>query len=327
MKIIKMFFAAAMASAVFTAAGPAAAAYPDRPIKLLVTTAPGGFADYLARLVADRMSKNLGQSVIVDNRAGANGMIGAESVARATPDGYTIMLGGVDTLVINPAVYTRISYDADKDFVPIGMIAGLPMILASSTTSPEKVESFKELLSKAKQAKGRYTYATWGEGSSGHLAMEMINTPAGLGMVHIPYKGTGPAVNDVVAGVVGLTMVAVQTGEPFFKTGRMRPLAVTSKRRLPGMPDLPTVAEAGFPDYDVSLWYSLMAPRNTPSEVITRLNAALREALAETGFKARMSVSSAPIIGGTPAEARKFIDGDKSKWQQIAKSLNLQQRP
>lgn len=326
MRIIKSL-KLAMTLLLTTALSPAFAAFPDRPVKIVVTSAPGGFPDSLARLLAERMAKSLGQSVVVDNRAGASGMIGAEFVAKSAADGYTVMVGTVDTLIVNPLSFPHVPFDADKDFAPVGMIVSLPLVVASSATSPDKADSFKDLLSKARQAPGKFSYATWGDGSSGHLAMEMINTPLKMGMLHIPYKGTGPAVNDVVAGVVGTTLVAVQTGEPFFKAGRMRPLAVTSKTRLPALPDVPTVAESGLPGYDVGLWYSMMAPRGTPADVIAKLNTALRFAMDETGFKARMSVSSAPIIGGSPEDARRFIDKDKGKWQAASKSLNVLKKP
>ena len=324
MKLVQKAIYAVAGLAIAGASLPAAAAYPERPVKLIVPWSAGGFADLLARLVAEKMGPSLGQSVVVENRAGANGMIGTESVARATPDGYTIMLTGVDSHVINPALYGKIQYNVEKDFAPIGMIVNLPMILSSSTKSPNKVESFKELLEAGKTRKANLTYGSWGEGSSGQLAMEMINNPAKLNMVHVPYKGASGAINDAVAGHIDLTFVTWLSGEQHLKVGNLKALAVTSNKRLATLPDVPTVSEAGLPGYEATMFYGLAAPQGTPKDVIDKLNAALQDVLKDEAFVKRVSLSGCAVIGGTADEAKAYVDKDKQAWHNIIKSLGLQ---
>lgn len=324
MKLVKSIAAAAAVLLAATVGSPAMAAYPERPIKLVVPWMAGGFADLLARLVAERMGKSMGQAVIVDNRAGANGMIGTESVARSAPDGYTIMLTGVDSHVINPALYAKVPYNVEKDFVPIGMIVNLPMILTSSTSSAHKVNSFAELMASGKNPADGLTYGSWGQGSSGQLVMEMINKPAKLNMTHVPYKGAAGAINDAVAGHIDLTFVTWLSGEQHIKTGKLKGLAVTSKKRLAVAPELPTIAEAGLPNFEATMFYGLAAPRGTPKDVVDRLNLALRDVLNDTEFKARVFLSGCEIIGGSPEDAVKYIDADKVKWHSVIKALELQ---
>lgn len=326
MKVLKKSLALLTAAALMMAAWPASAAFPDKPVRLVLPWPAGGLADSVTRLVAERMARSLGQNVVVENRAGANGMIGTEAVGRSAPDGYTLVVGTIETLSVNPAVYAKVPYDAEKDFEPVGMMVSVPLVISASTMSQSRLSSFKELASVSRGSPGRVSYASWGDGSSPHLFMEMINQKAGLSMLQVPYKGTSPAMVDLLAGRVDLILVSYQTGESFFKSERLRPLAVTGSKRLTALPDVPTVAESGHPQFDASLWYSIMAPKGTPQAVIDRLNAAIREAVNDTEFKARMQVSGASVLGGSPADARRFIENDRAKALAISKSLGIVQK-
>ncbi|MBN9428345.1 MAG: tripartite tricarboxylate transporter substrate binding protein [Burkholderiales bacterium] len=326
MSVLKKSLALLAAGILMMAALPASAAFPEKPVRLVLPWPAGGLADSVTRLVAERMAKSLGQNVVVENRAGANGMIGTEAVARSAPDGYTLVVGTIETMSLNPATYAKVPYDAAKDFEPVGMMVSVPLIISASTTSPSKLTSFKQLVSITKQSPGDVSYASWGDGSSPHLFMEMINQPAGLSMLQVPYKGTSPAMVDVLAGRVDLILVSYQTGQSHYKSERLRPLAVTGNKRLSVLPDVPTVAESGHPQFDAALWYSILAPAGTPSAVIERLNAAMRDAVNDTEFKARMQVSGAAVLGGTPADARGFIENDRAKALAISKSLGIAQK-
>lgn len=324
MRSLKLVISAGvLAGAMAAGTLPAAAAeqFPDKPIRLVVPWVPGGFTDMLARLVAEKMTRSLGQTVLVENRPGANGMIGTDSVAKAAPDGHTILMATADTHAINPFIYSKVPYDAVKDFAPIGMVVSAPLVLSTYTQSPEK--SFAELTANAKKSPGRYKYASWGEGSTGHLAMELFNSPAGISMIHVPYKGTGGAITDVMAGRVDLILVTLLTGDPFFKSNRLRGLAVTSPQRLPLLPDLPTVAESGYPGYDVALWYALVAPGATPAPVVEKLNAALRDVLKDPEFQAKMLGSGVDILAGSPADAARYIARERVKWEGADRSANV----
>lgn len=324
MNLLKKCLASLLAGGLMLAALPASAAYPERPIRLVLPWPAGGLADSVTRLVAERMARSLGQNVIVDNRAGANGMIGTEAVAHAAADGYTLAVGTIETMSLNPATYAKVPYDAARDFEPVGMMVSVPLIISAGTNGATKLASFKELVGLAKKSPGKVSYASFGDGSSPHLFMETINQSAGLSMLQVPYKGTSPAMVDLLAGRVDLILVSYQTGEAHYKAERLRPLAVTGDKRLSVLPDVPTVAESGHPQFDASLWYAILAPKGTPAAVVERLNAAMREAVNDTGFKARMQVSGATVLGGTPADARKFIENDRAKALAISKKLGIE---
>jgi tripartite-type tricarboxylate transporter receptor subunit TctC len=326
MNVLRKFLALLAAGTLMMGALPASAAYPERPIRLVLPWPAGGLADSVTRLVAERMAKSLGQNVIVDNRAGANGMIGTEAVARAAPDGYTLVVGTIETMSLNPATYAKVPYDAAKDLEPVGMMVSVPLIISAGANSPTKSTSFKELMSVARKNPGRVSYASFGDGSSPHLFMETINQSVGISMLQVPYKGTSPAMVDLLAGRVDLILVSYQTGESLYKSERLRPLAVTGSKRLSALPDVPTVAESGHPQFDASLWYSILAPKGTPAAVVERLNAAMRDAVSDTEFKARMQVSGAAVLGGTPADARTFIENDRAKALAITKKLGIENK-
>lgn len=296
--------------------------FPQRPIKLVVPWAPGGFTDSLARLVSEQMTRVLGQSMIVENRAGANGIIGTESVARSAPDGYTLLIATAETHAINPSTYPRLRYDAAADFTPVGSIASVPLFLVTNVDLAEK--TFPELMASAKRSPGKFKYASWGAGSTGHLAFELLNAPVRVEMIHVPYKGLGPALTDVMAGQEDMTLATILSSEQFVKAGRLRPLAVTSPRRSALQPQVPTVAEMGYPGYDVALWYGIVAPARTPASIVNRLNAALREAVKDAGFKARMTASDADVLVRSPQEFADFLSAERTKWAHAAKSAKVQ---
>jgi tripartite-type tricarboxylate transporter receptor subunit TctC len=314
-----------LAGAVSTGAYAADASettFPNKPIRLVVPWAPGGFTDSLARLVAEQMGRGLGQPVIVENRPGANGIMGTESVAKSAPDGYTVLMATAETHAINPSIYVKLRYDAVNDFSPIGSIASVPLFLVTNVDVAEK--TFPELMSAAAKAPQRFKYASWGTGSTGHLAFELLNAPAHVEMIHVPYKGLGPALTDVIAGRVDMTLATILSSDQFVKANRLRPIAVTSPRRSTLMPAIPTIAELGYPSYDVALWYGLVAPAATPAAVVNRLNAALREAVKDPGFRAKLAASDAEILVRSPEEFAAFLGRERVKWAGAAKSAKVQ---
>ncbi|MEO8120817.1 MAG: tripartite tricarboxylate transporter substrate binding protein [Rhodoferax sp.] len=296
--------------------------FPQKPIRLVVPWAPGGFTDALARLVAEQMGRVLGQPMVVENRPGANGILGTEFVARSAPDGYTLLIATAETHAINPSIYTKLRYDPVTDFAPIGSIASVPLFLVTNVDLAER--TFPALMSAARKAPGRFKYASWGAGSTGHLAFELLNAPAGIDMIHIPYKGLGPALTDVIAGRVDMTLATILSSEQFVKSDRLRPLAVTSPKRSALVPTVPTMSELGYPGYDVALWYGIVSPGNTPPALVARLNAALREAVKEPAFRARMAASDAEILVRSPQEFGEFLSRERVKWAGAAKSAKVQ---
>lgn len=302
-------------------AASAAPQFPEKPVKLVVPFVPGGFTDSMARLTAEQMSRVLGQSVIVENRPGANGIIAAEYVARAPADGYTLMVASAETLAINPSIYPKLRYRADADFAPVGSIVSVPLFVTVSNDSVDK--TLPDFFARAKKDPGKLTYASWGTGSTGHFAVELLDSHAGIEMTHIPYKGTSPGLIDVMAGRVDMILTTLLTSEQFAKSEKVRLLAVTSPNRSPRMPSIPSVAELGFSDYDVSLWYGIVAPAGTPAPVVDRLNAALREATEEASFKASMAASDAAILVRSPEEFAAFLDAERKKWGSVAASTKI----
>ena len=296
--------------------------FPERPVRLVVPWAPGGFTDALARLVAELMGRGIGQPVIVENRPGANGMLGTEFVARSAPDGYTLLMATAETHAINPVIYAKLRYDPVADFAPVGSIASVPLLLVTNIDAAEK--SFQDLTTAARSSPGRFKYVSWGIGSTGHLAFELLNAPANIDMIHVPYKGLGPALTDVIAGRVDMTLATILSADQFIKSNRLRPVAVTSPRRSMLMPAVPAIAELGFPGYDVALWYGIVAPAHTPEMVVNRLNAALREVAKDPAFRARMAASDAQILVRSPLDFAGFLARERIKWAGAAKSAKVQ---
>ena len=298
----------------------AAQAYPARPVTLVIPFPPGGGNDALGRMVADKMSKSLGQQIVVENRGGAGGTIATRAVARSAADGYTILLAYTGTLAINPSLYVNPGYDPRRDFAPIGLIAGLPSVLVVHPTFP--VRSVAELIAFAKARPGRIDYA-FVPGTVGHITTELFASTAGLDFTRIPYKGNGPAMTDLLGGHVAMMFLSILPVLEHVRAGTLKALAVTSAARSELLPQVPTIAQAGLPGFSAVIHYGLLAPPGTPRGIIDQLNAALREALAADDVRARLAAEGAAPLPGTPADYAADIDTEETKWGALVRKLNL----
>ena len=295
--------------------------YPSRPITLIVPFPPGGSTTVMARNVADKLSTQLGQQIVVENRSGAGGTIGTRAAAKAAPDGYTILLGYTGTLSIAPSLYVHAGYDPRKDFAPIGMIGTAPSVLVVHPSVP--VHSVAELIAYAKAASAPVDYGSPGVGTANHLAGELFANATGAKMQHIPYKGSGPAMGDLIGGHIPMMFVPIPAAIGNVQAGSLRALAVSSARRSSLLPDLPTVAEAGVPGFDVALRYGLVAPAGTPRPIIERLNKELNAALASDDVKKRLATEGADALPGSPEAYADDIDREETKWSVLVRKLNL----
>ena len=298
-------------------AAPALAQYPARAITLIVPYAPGGGNDVMARIVADKMSAALGQQIVVENRGGAGGSIATRQVARSEPDGYTLGLGGTGTLAIDPTLYSNVGYDPRKDFAPVGLIATSALVVLVHPSIP--AHSVKELIALAGKEPGALNYASAGSGSGIHLGSELFASMAGIKLTHVPYKGSAPALTDLLGGHVAIYFSSLPPAIGLVKDGKVRALAVTGAKRSPVFPDLPTVAEAGLPGYEAVLHYGIVAPAGTPGPVIAKLNQALQTALANDDVKAKIAADGAEPLPSTPAEYAADIDREEAKWSEIVR--------
>ncbi len=319
--------AAALAAVLSLTAGAQAQSaqdYPARTITLVVSTAPGGGNDIMARVIGERMSRTLGQQIVVENRPGAGGTTATRQIAKAAPDGYTLGMGNTGTLAQGPAYYANAGYDPRKDFAPIGLIAGAP--LAVVVHPSVEAQSLGELIALAKKEPGKLTYGSGGAGTPNHLTGVMFADVTGVQMVHVPFRGSGPAVAGLVGGHV-LTMFA---GLPSvignIKNNLVRPLAMTSLKRATALPELVTVAESGFPGFEAAQRYGLVAPAGTPPAIIAKLNGALREALAADEVKARIAAEGAEPIPGPPEDYARDIDSEAAKWDEVVRKAGIQVR-
>jgi tripartite-type tricarboxylate transporter receptor subunit TctC len=304
--------------AVALAASPAAAQdYPSRPITLIVPYAAGGGNDVMARVAAEKMSKTLGQQVVVENRGGAGGSIATRQIAKSPPDGYTLGLGGTGTLAINPTLYPNVGYDPRKDFAPVGLIATSALVVVVHPSLP--VRTIPELIALAKKEPGKLTFASAGTGSGIHLAADYFATLAGIKLTHVPYKGSGPALTDLIGGHVSMYFSSLPPAVGLMRDGKVRALAVTGAKRSPLFPDLPTVAESGLPGYEAVLHYGIVAPAGTPKPAIDKLSAALREAVMSEDLKQKLARDGAEPLPSTPAEYAADIDREETKWSAIVK--------
>jgi tripartite-type tricarboxylate transporter receptor subunit TctC len=300
--------------------GAVAQDYPTRPITLIVPFPPGGSTTIVARIVAEKMSEALGQQIVIDNRAGAGGTLGTRSAARSAPDGYTIALAYTATVAIGPSLYPNVGYDPRKDFAAIGMIGAAPSVVVVHPSVP--AQSIADLIKLAKDA-GNYQYGSPGVGTVNHLTTELFAYTAGLRMTHIPYKGTGPALNDLLGGHIPLMFVPIPAAHGNVAAGKLRALAVTGAQRSKLMPDVPTIAENGLPGFDVALRYGLVAPAGTPRPIIERLNKELRAALATEDVIRRLAIDGAEPLSTTPEEYAADIDREETKWSQVVKAIGL----
>ncbi len=297
--------------------------FPDKPIMLVIPFPPGGPTDAMARTLAAEMQNRLGQPMIVENRAGAGGNIGAEYVARATPDGQTLLFGTSGPLAINSGLYRKINYDPVKSFAPVIQVGHLPNILVVNPAVP--VKNVKELIAYAKANPGKLSYASSGNGASSHLAGVLFNESTGIDLQHVPYKGTGPALNDLLGGQVSMSFTDVLTALPYVKTDKLRALGVTTTERSQALPDVPTVAEQGVPGYDVSVFFGIVAPAGTPPERIAKLNKAFVEVLDTPKVKQLFaSQGLEPAPSNTPQQLGKFIQAQMTKWVGVVKRAGAQ---
>jgi tripartite-type tricarboxylate transporter receptor subunit TctC len=305
--------------ALLVASMPAAAQdYPSRPITLIVPYAAGGGNDLMARTAAARMSKALGQQIVIENRGGAGGSIATRQVAKSEPDGYTLGLGGTGTLAIDPTLYANVGYDPRKDFAPIGLIATSGLVICVHPALPAR--SIAELIALAKTEPGKLNYASAGAGSGIHLGTEYFASMAGIKLTHIPYKGSSPALTDLIGGHVAIYFSSLPAAVGLVKDGKVRALAVTSARRSPILPDVPTVAEAALPGYEAVLHYGIVAPAGTPRPIIEKLSTVLRAAVMSAELKARLADDGAEPLPSTPEEYAADIDREETKWSAIVKA-------
>jgi tripartite-type tricarboxylate transporter receptor subunit TctC len=296
-------------------------AYPNRPIRIIVPWAPGGLTDVLARSLAQKLTESLGQSVIVENRPGASGSIGTGVVATATPDGYTLLISNTDTHALVPALRSKPPYDSVKDFTPISRVGSQAVVLTVNASVP--VKSAAELVTLAKSKPGQVSYASWGNGTVSHLAAEMFSGPAGIQMVHVPYKGVSPAVLDVVAGRVDSIFISIASAGDNLPSGKLRPLAISSKTRSKLLPDVPTVAELGYPDFEINLWYGLSAPAGTPVAVVRKLNEAVHAAVGSQDMKERFAKIGLELGGSTPEAFGEFVVTERQRWVKVVQDAKV----
>ncbi|MGE8703302.1 MAG: Bug family tripartite tricarboxylate transporter substrate binding protein [Achromobacter sp.] len=308
--------AAAAATLSLAGAAAAQATYPDRPIRLIVPFPPGGTSDVVGRIFAEALAKQIGQPVVVENRGGAGGTVGSRAVASAAPDGYTLLLGTSSTNGTNSAVYKNLPYDAVKDFTPVTQIIRVPGVIVVNKNFPAKdYASFTALI---KGAPGKYSYASSGNGGATHMAMEYYKSLSGLDMMHVPYRGTGPALNDVIAGQVPILWDTAASSMAHIQSGSLRPIVVAAKSRLPQLPDVPTFAEVGLPDYDAEMWNGLLAPAGLPKDVLAKLNDASRKALADKDVQAKYAGVGAYVVADKPEAFAAMIQDDVTKWKKVA---------
>ncbi len=315
------FATCALAVAAVLPTGALAQAFPSKPIRLVSPYPPAGVNDLLARIIAPKLSEYLGQPVVVENRAGATGNIGAEIVARAPADGHTLLMGQAGNLTINVSLMAKMPFDPVRDFAPITLLAATPNVLVVHPSLP--VKSVKDLVLLAKARPGMINYATSGIGSPGHLAAELLNKSAGIKMIHIPYKGAAPALTDVIAGNAHLYFTSPASALPYIPSGRLRMVAVASLKRSALLPDIPTVAEAGYPDFDVSSWWGVVAPAATPREVIMRLHTDINRVMALPETRNKITELGAEIVTGTPEQFAAYIKSETAKWAKLIREVGV----
>ena len=309
-----------LAAVLVPVSGAFAQGYPDKPIRLLVPFTPGGSQDVIGRLFAQKVGEALGQSMVVENKAGAGGLIATQEAARAAPDGYTLLLSTGAQLAIEPALNPRAGYDPSKDFVQVVHVADAPLVLLAVPGLP--VANVKELIALSRAKKATINTASTGNGTYTHLTLELFKAASGADLTHVPYKGAAPAFNDMLAGQVQTMFTTTASAQPYTSTQRLKALAVTSPKRSPMMPDVPTFTEAGVP-IDVSVWIGISAPAGTPAPVVERLNAEFNQALVAPDVKAKLATLGVVPVGGTSAAFAQFVKDDAERWAKIIKSAGI----
>ena len=295
-------------------------AWPSRPLRFILPFPPGGGTDILGRLIAERMTASLGQPVVTENRGGAGGNVGAEAAARSAPDGYTIVLVA-PSLAISTSLYSKLSYDPVKDFAPISLVAKVPNVMVTHPSVP--VGTLAEFIRLAKTKPGEMNFGSGGSGTSNHLAGDLFNIVAGVKLVHVPYKGVNLAMNDVLSGQIHLVVIGVPAAAPHIKAGKLRALALVAPQRAAALPEVPTVAEAGLPNFEVTTWYGILAPAGTPKTIVTRLNAELVKTMHSPDLKERLAAMATDPATSTPEEFADYIKREIAKWGEVVREAGL----
>jgi tripartite-type tricarboxylate transporter receptor subunit TctC len=292
-----------------------------KPVRIVVPFTPGGSTDILARALAPKLSLALGQNVFVDNKPGAGGSLGAGEVAKAEPDGHTLLMGHIGTLGVNPSLYPKLGYDAVKSFAPVAYVARVPNVLVFNAASPFK--TLKDLIDAARARPGQLTYSSGGNGSAAHITFESLKLRARIFVSHIPYRGTAPSITDVIGGQVDCTFTGAPTVIQHVRSGRLRALAVSSMQRLPALPDVPTVADSGYPGFEADQWYGIVAPAGTPAALVARLNAEINKALALPDVARQLAVEGATPVPGTAQAFGDLIKREIPRWAEVVKAGNV----
>ncbi len=296
-------------------------AYPSKPVRIIVTVPPGGAADLIARTISNKLAIALNQPVVVENHPGASGTLAAALVAKAAPDGYTLLQNSITTHGIGPHLYQKLSYDPVKDFIPVSMLAQLPLIMTVNASL--KFDSLQDLITAARQRPGQLAFASSGNGGAPHMAGELLKSIAGIDLLHVPYRGSGPAVADLVGGQVQIMFDAAPSLRPHIQSGKIKPLAVANKRRSLLMPELPTFGELGYPGVEVSLWYGLMAPAGTPVNIVNRLNSEITKILQASDTSERFLAQGIEPMSGSPDQAATFIRQESDRWGPVVRQVGV----
>jgi tripartite-type tricarboxylate transporter receptor subunit TctC len=313
-----------LALAVLGVSGLAAAqSWPNRPLKMIVPFPPGGAVDILGRAVSQKLADALGQGVVVENRAGAGGAVGSEAAAKSAPDGYTLLMGSTSTISINPTLVSKPTYDPQHDFVPVSQVAFIPHMLVAGMAVP--ASNLREFIAYAKANPGKLNYASAGSGTPHHIAGEMFKQLAGVELVHVPYKGTGPAINDLLAGQVSFMSVELLAALPHVRAGKLKALGVATATRAEAAPEIPTVAEAGLPGFEVTSWYGVFAPAGSPPAALQRISAEIAKGVREPDFRERLANLGAAPVGSTPEAFEKFLKAENLRWAGAVKASGARQ--
>jgi tripartite-type tricarboxylate transporter receptor subunit TctC len=316
---VNRFLAATLAALLGAAAQ--AQDWPTKPLRLVVPFAPGGTSSIVARAVAAEMEKGLGQPIVVDNKPGGGGNVAMQDVARAEPDGYTLIIGHIGTLAVNPFMFEKLPFDTNRDFAAVSLLAKVPNIFVVHVDVPAR--DLREFVALAKQQPGKLYYGSAGNGSAGHLAFEYLKLTAGIDLVHVPYKGTGPNLIDLVAGRTQATSAGTPPLLPHVKAGKLRVIAVGGAQRLAVLPDVPTVAEQGYPGFETTQWYGLNAPARTPAALVDRLAAEAAKAAKQPSVAERFAVDNAEAVGSSPREYAEFIAREQARWGEVVRKAGI----
>ena len=308
-------------AALAASAWPLAQAQSGRPVRIVVPFTPGGSTDILARALAPKLQQALGVNVVVENKPGAGGSLGAAEASKSAADGNTLLMGHIGTLGVNPSIYPNLPYDPVKSFAPVAYVARVPNVLVVNANSP--IKTFKDLIDSAKAKPGRLTYSSGGNGSAAHITFESLKLRTKIFMLHIPYRGTAPSITDLIAGQVDATFTGAPAVLPHIKSGRLRALAVSSSARIAVLPDVPTVAESGYPGFEADQWYGLVAPAGTPADVVARLNGLVNRSLALPDVAQQLATEGAVPVPTTPAAFGELIAREIPRWREVVKAGNV----